>query len=83
MYLVPLESLHVEGEIHEREGILLCNGHANSNVEPVMKGWFVEQKLDHARKFQFVHLDALVNWIFDDRLINEFRGALDEIGIQP
>jgi len=47
-----------------------------------MAGWFAEQERDHHRQFQFMHLDKLVNWIIDNRLINEFRAALDELGIQ-
>jgi hypothetical protein len=83
MYLVPLPSLHFEGEVDEREGILVCNGHANPNVELVMAGWFAEQERDHHRRFRFMHLDDLVNWIIDDRLENEFRAVLDELGIKP
>ena len=40
MYLVPLASLQIAVDIDEGEGILVCNGHANPNVEPVMAGWF-------------------------------------------
>ena len=83
MYLVPLASLQIGCEVHEREGILVCNGHANTNVEPVMDGWFAEQKDYHGRQFRFIHLDGLVNRILDDRLVNEFRAVLDELGIQP
>ena len=83
MYLVPLASLQIGFEVDEREGILVCNGHANPSVEPVMSGWFAEQEHDHRRAFRFLHLDGLVNWIVDDRLVNEFRAALLELGIEP
>ena len=48
-----------------------------------MEGWLEEQKRDHDRDFEFMHLDSLVNWIINDRLVNELRAALDELGIQP
>src|SRR5262249_6963520 len=83
MYLVPLASLHVGVEVDEREGILVCNGHANPNVEPAIEGWFAEQEHDHHRRFRFMHLDDLVHWIIDDQLVNEFRSVLDELGISP
>jgi hypothetical protein len=83
MYQVPLASLQVGVEVHERIGILICNGHANPHVELVMEGWFAEQERDHHRRFQFMHLDDLVNWITDKRLVNEFRAVLDELGIEP
>jgi hypothetical protein len=83
MYQVPLASFQIGVEVDEREGILICNAHANPHVEPVMAGWFAEQERDHHRQFQFMHLDTLVNWIIDNRLINEFRAVLDELGIQP
>jgi hypothetical protein len=83
IYQVPLPSLQIGVEVDERVGILVCNGHANLYVEPVMAGWFEEQERDHHRQFQFMHLDKLVNWIIDNRLINEFRTVLDELGIQP
>ena len=82
MYQVPLASLQIGVEVDERVGILVCNGHANPHAEPVMAGWFAEQVRDHHRQFQFMHLDKLVNWIIDNRLINEFRAVLDELGIQ-
>jgi len=83
MYLVTLASLQIGFEVNDREGILVCNGHANPNVEPVMSGWFAEQEHDHHRVFSFVHLNGLVNWIVDHRLVNELRAALQELGIHP
>lgn len=81
MYLVPLASLQIGGDVDEREGILVCNGHENTYIEPVMEGWFAEQRHDHGRRFRFIHLDSLVNWIVDDRLMNEFRAVLNELDI--
>ena len=66
-----------------REGILVCNGHANPYVEPVMHGWFAEQERVYGRRFGFVHLDGLVTWITNERLVNVLRAALDELGIEP
>jgi hypothetical protein len=82
MYLVPLPALQVSGEIDEREGVLVFNGHPNTYVEPVMQGWLDEQK-NNGRRFLFMHLDDLVNWIVDNRLITEFRKVLTELEIEP
>jgi hypothetical protein len=84
MYLVPLASLPIGGEVqHGRVGILVCNGHANPYVEPVMEGWLAEQRRAYGRQFEFWHLDRLVNWIIDQRLVNEFRLVLEELGVLP
>jgi hypothetical protein len=45
-----------------------------------MTGWFKEQE-KHARVVTFMHLDALVDWIFKDQLVAELRAALQEEGI--
>lgn len=82
MFLVPLAALQVHRSVDSREGVLICNGHANIYAEPVIQGWFQEQKQDHDHEFRFMHLDDIVNWIIDDRLINEFKAALNELGIK-
>ena len=64
-----------------RVGVLIYNGHPNSNVAPSMNGWVDEQKKDHNREYVFMHIDSIVQWIADKRLWNEFRAALAEVGI--
>lgn len=84
MFLVPLSELNLQsGPMDEREGILVSNGHALRTVVPIMQGWFEEQERDHHRKIRFMHLDDLVQWIQTDRLINEFKAILDELGLEP
>jgi hypothetical protein len=83
MFLVPLPNLQISGQVDFREGILVCNGHANPFVEPVMEGWFREQKRAYDRNFHFMHLDEIVRWISDKHLVNEFREALADVGLEP
>jgi hypothetical protein len=83
MFLVPLSEFQIEDGVDAREGILVCNGHANTYVEPVMDGWFAEQAQDHHRQFQFMHLDRLVQWITSERLITDFKSVLAELGLKP
>jgi hypothetical protein len=82
MFLVPLSEFVVGGlpEVVHR-GILGCNGHPLSTVVPSTEGWFLEQKRDHGRALEFMHLNDIVRWIVRDRLVNEFRAALAEIGV--
>ena len=82
MFLVPLSDLQVPEPVDVRKGILLTNGHANSNVTPVMDGWFKEQREVHKRDIEFMHLDSFVQWIMKYRLINEFKAALNELGLE-
>jgi hypothetical protein len=78
---VPLPELQLRAEPDEREGILVCNGHANPHVEPLMSGWFERQRLDHRRTYRFMHLDDLVGWIDGQRLYGTFRSACAELGL--
>jgi hypothetical protein len=82
-FLVPLSNFQLPQEPDAREAVLICNGHALPHVEPVMKGWFEEQGRVYGRHVEFMHLDAVVNWIVRERLINEFKAALSEIGLRP
>jgi hypothetical protein len=82
MFLVPLSEFVVGSWPRiVRRGILVCNGHPLSNVVPSMEGWFLAQKRDHGWELDFIHLDDIVRWIIRDRLVNEFRAALAEIGV--
>jgi hypothetical protein len=63
IFLVRLASANVSKPVDVRVGVLVCNGHALPNVDPVMLGWFEAQAQDHGRKFEFMHLDDLANWI--------------------
>jgi hypothetical protein len=78
---VPLPEFQVRGEVHEREGILICNGHANPHAEPAMLGWFERQARDHGRAYRFMHLDDVAGWIDQQRLYGTFRGACAELGL--
>jgi hypothetical protein len=81
MFQVPLTSPQLPVVPQRIEGVLITNGHANPFVEPVIDGWLREQRETHKRSIEFMHLDALVDWIAKDRLVNELRAALREHGI--
>lgn len=83
MFLAPLSSFQLPQEPDACEAILICNGHASPHAEPVMERWFKEQERAYGRKIEFMHLDAVVNWIVRERLINEFKAALSELGLRP
>jgi hypothetical protein len=82
-FLVPLSNFQIPEEPDARQAILICNGHALPHVEPVMKGWFEDQRRAYGRDIQFMHLDSLVKWIMDERLINEFKAVLAELKLKP
>ena len=64
-----------------REGILIFNGHIRPLAEPLVKNWLEEQKRDHHRTITIMGLDDIVTWIVDNRLTNELREVLAELGI--
>ena len=78
MFLVPIPTLQLPVEPTQTFGVLVCNGHANTYVEPVMHAWILEQHQTHERLIEFWHLDRLVDWIADNRLVNELKLALAE-----
>lgn len=78
MFQVPLQSLQIPSPIDRRVGILICNGHIEPHVEPVIAGWADDQLTAHNRNFDVMHLDDLVNYILDHRLIGALRVALQE-----
>jgi hypothetical protein len=47
-----------------------------------MQAWFDEQSRVHGWKCEFLHLDGTVKWIAGDRLVNEYKEALREMGIE-
>jgi hypothetical protein len=81
MFLVPLSELQIGSEVDVREGVLVCNGHANNHVEPIIGPWIDEQARAYGRLFRFMHLDDIVNWIVKERLIGEFRAIAAELGL--
>ena len=82
MFLVPPSALLIPNDIQHREGILICNGQATPYVIPVIEAWFQEQRTTFGRNYRFMHLDDLVQWITRDRLYNELRAALNDLGLQ-
>jgi hypothetical protein len=81
MFLVPIGSLHLPAQPTVTKGFLVTNGHANAFVEAVMEAWFKEQREKHGWDIEFLHLDRLVDWLVNARLINELKLALAEEGI--
>jgi hypothetical protein len=81
MFQVPMESMQFSCPVDRRVGILVWNGHADAFVDPVMKGWAEAQKKSLGWEFEFMHLDDLVNYILDHRLVSAFRAAVAEAGV--
>ena len=81
IFQVDLSRLQFPVEPTVRQGVLVFNGHVNPHTEPVVEGWLQEQHRDHQRSYELMHLDALVNWIFSQNLLNELRAALRELGV--
>ncbi len=81
MFQVDMNAAQLKAAPDRREGILVFNGHLNPYVEPVVEGWLEEQQRAHGRSFRIMHIDNLVSWIVNDRLVNELRATLGELGI--
>jgi hypothetical protein len=81
IFQVPLPEVQLPVAPDRIEAVLAFNGHLNTYVEPVVEGWVEEQLRDHGRSVRIEHLDRLVRWVLDERLINELRAALEEFGV--
>ena len=46
-----------------------------------MEGWKKDQQTAFQREYQFMHLDGIVGYILDKRLVNALREALSEAGV--
>lgn len=79
IFQVPLNTFQIHGTVDERVGILIWNGHADPHVEPVMKAWRDDQRVAFERVYEFMHLDDVVNYILESRLVTAFREALVEV----
>ena len=82
MFQVPLTSLQLPTEPDRIEGFLVTNGHANTYAEPAIEGWLKEQRDLHGRSIEFMHLDALIDWIATERFENELRVALKDENLE-
>jgi hypothetical protein len=76
MFQVDMSTVQLPIAPDERAGVLIFNGHLKDYVEPVVEGWLAEQRRDHHRSFEILHLDAIVKWIVDSRLLSDLREAL-------
>jgi hypothetical protein len=83
MFQVPLSTFLLAVDPDVRDAVLVATGHANPFVEPVLQAWFAEQRQTFGRRISFMHLDDIVGWVFRERLISEFKAALNELGIGP
>jgi hypothetical protein len=81
IFQIPLDSFQIPLPVHRRVGILVWNGHPDPHVEPVMEAWKNDQWTAFHREYEFMHLDGIVNYILDSRLVSAFREALAEAGI--
>jgi hypothetical protein len=81
IFLVPMPDVQLPVAPTGREAVLAFNGHLNPYVEPVAQGWLHEQERVHGRRIRIMHLDDLVSWIIDARLVNELRAACTEYGV--
>jgi hypothetical protein len=81
MFLVPLSDFQIGAPVIRREGVLVTNGHALPHTQPVIEGWFEEQRRVHGWELRFMHLDRLVEWVLESHLVNELTAALGELGI--
>jgi hypothetical protein len=75
-----LNTIQILCEPVRREGILLFNGHLKPDAFIVANGW-VERQRANGRPVTIMNLDAIVQWIDEARLINEFRAAAAELGL--
>jgi hypothetical protein len=78
MFQVPLETFQVPAHIRRRVGILVWNGHADPHVEPVMQAWKQDQLNAFHREYEFMHLDDIVRYVFENRLVTALRQAVEE-----
>jgi hypothetical protein len=78
IFQVPMCKIQITETINKRIGILIWNGHLSPYVEAIINAWKKEQLEIFGRRFEFMNLDDIVNYIMDNRLVNALRAALSE-----
>jgi hypothetical protein len=78
IFQVPLETFQLPLPIQRRIGILVWNGHADPHVDPVMQQWKQDQLDAFQREYEFMHLDDIVRYVLENRLVTGLRQALAE-----
>ena len=83
MFQVDLDAPGLSEVIHERVGVLVWNSHFHPFADPVARGWQREQRLAFGRRFEFMHLDAIVSFVRVNRHQAPLRQALRAEGLIP
>ncbi len=81
MFQIPMSDFQHPTPIHNSVGILIWNGHFNPYIEDIAKNWKKEQLDVLNRKYEFMNLDSIVNYIIDMRLVNSLRASLAEFNV--
>ncbi len=81
MEVTPPASLELESKEYIKIGILAFNGHIKPIVDPKVEGWQKKRLDEMEEEYQIMHLDKMVKFIFENRLVSEFREILNEYSI--
>jgi hypothetical protein len=83
MFEVPVPNLLTEFVSPDSiVGYLVTNRHPGPYVVSEMEGWFTQQRTVFGRDIRLMHIDGLVSYIFENRLINEFRSFCHDEGLE-
>ena len=83
MFQVPFSSPELTEPVDETIGVLVWNDHIHSYAEPLVSGWITEQQETFGRRFELMHIDALVGYIKERCLGLALREALRDEGLMP
>jgi hypothetical protein len=81
IFLMDVGALQLGGPIDSKEAVVVCNGHITPHYEEFVKNWCQEQSRVFGRTIVFQHIDMLVNWIVDNRLVSELRAMCRDLGL--
>lgn len=70
--------LDLDGKSYKKIGYLVFNGHIKIQVEPKVSGWKQTRRDRMNEVHEIMHIDKIVNFIVDNRLVSEFREAIAE-----
>jgi hypothetical protein len=66
----------------QKVGTLILDGHVHEDVQPEVETWLVNERRAYGHEVDVMFLDGLVDWIVAERLTNDLRAALRELGIR-
>jgi len=81
IFQVEFSSTELPVPIDERVGVLVWNDHIHPYAQPIIDGWIRDQQEVFGRRYELMHIDALVAYVRANGLQGALRAGLRREGL--